>query len=61
VDAFFREHAQVAVTNGRACGEAGKGHVRFNMAMSRPMLEETIQKMAAAVREYADAQALVTR
>jgi cystathionine beta-lyase len=53
VDAFFREHAQVAVTNGRACGEAGKGHVRFNMAMSRPMLEETIQKMAAAVREYA--------
>ena len=37
----------------RACGEAGKGHVRFNMAMSRPMLEETIQKMAAAVREYA--------
>ena len=49
---FFREHAKVAITNGAACGEAGKQFVRFNMAMSRPMLEETVQKMAAAVYEF---------
>jgi cystathionine beta-lyase len=52
VDVFFREHAQVAITNGASCGEVGKRHVRFNFAMSRPMMEETIQKMAAAVHEF---------
>ncbi|MCC6705054.1 MAG: aminotransferase class I/II-fold pyridoxal phosphate-dependent enzyme [Thermomicrobiales bacterium] len=52
VDVFFREHAKVAITNGAACGEVGKQHVRFNLAMSRPMLEETVQKMAAAVNEF---------
>jgi cysteine-S-conjugate beta-lyase len=50
VDSFFREHALVAVTNGRACGESGTGHVRFNLAMTRPLLEETIERMAQAVR-----------
>ncbi len=54
VDTFFREHAQVAVTNGRACGEAGTGQVRFNLAMTRPMLRESIERMAAAVRAHAD-------
>jgi cystathionine beta-lyase len=53
VDSFFRERARVAVTNGCACGEAGTGHVRFNLAMSRGMLEETIKQMAAAVRAHA--------
>lgn len=52
VDVFFREHAKVAITNGGACGEIGKGNVRFNLAMSRPMLEETVKKMAAAVNEF---------
>jgi cystathionine beta-lyase len=52
VDVFFREHAKVAITNGASCGQVGKEHVRFNFAMSRPMLEETIQKMAAAVYEF---------
>jgi cystathionine beta-lyase len=50
VDSFFREHARVAVTNGCACGEAGTGHVRFNLAMTGAMLEESIKQMAAAVR-----------
>lgn len=53
VDVFFREHAKVAIVNGKACGEAGKGHVRFNLAMSRPLLEETIEKMAVALRTHA--------
>lgn len=55
VDTFFREHAKVAITNGAWCGDVGKGHVRFNMAMSRPMLEESIKRMAAAVHEYVPA------
>lgn len=50
VDVFFREHAKVAIVNGRMCGQAGVGHVRFNLAMSRPMLEETVTRMATAVR-----------
>jgi cystathionine beta-lyase len=53
VDTFFRDQARVAVTNGRACGGSGTGHVRFNLAMARPMLEETIKQMAQAVREQA--------
>ena len=53
VDIFFREHAKVAVVKGIACGEAGKGFVRFNLAMSRPMLIESITRMAAAVRAHA--------
>jgi cystathionine beta-lyase len=52
VDVFFREHAKVAITNGAACGDIGKRHVRFNMAMSRPMMREAVQKMAAAVNEF---------
>jgi len=52
VDTFFREHAKVAITNGASCGEVGKQHVRFNMAMSRPMLEDSVRKMAAAVHEH---------
>jgi cystathionine beta-lyase len=61
VDSFFREHARVAVTNGCACGEAGNGHVRFNLAMTRSMLDVTIKRMAAAVREYAHAEPVASR
>ena len=50
VDVYFRENAAVAITNGRACGDAGKGHVRFNLAMSRPLLIQSVEQMAAAVR-----------
>ncbi|MBA2518864.1 MAG: aminotransferase class I/II-fold pyridoxal phosphate-dependent enzyme [Chloroflexia bacterium] len=48
--AFFREQARVAVVNGRACGEAGLGFVRLNFAMPRPLLEQTVHQMAAAVK-----------
>lgn len=46
---FFREHAKVALTDGSECGEAGEGHVRLNFAMPRPLLEEAVRRMAAAV------------
>jgi cystathionine beta-lyase len=49
LDTFFREEAKVAITPGSACGEAGTRKVRFNFAMSRPLLEETIERMGKAL------------
>lgn len=49
VATFFRDNAKVAITDGSACGEVGKRNVRFNFAMSRPLLEETIQRMGKAM------------
>ncbi len=48
---FFLAKAQVLVTDGAACGEAGSGHVRLNFATPRPILEQIVRRMAAAVRE----------
>ena len=47
--AFFRRHAHVALTDGAECGEGGEGHVRLNFAMPRPLLQEAVERMAAAV------------
>ena len=47
---FFRRHAKVALTDGSECGEGGGDHVRLNFAMPRPLLEEAVRRMAAAVR-----------
>lgn len=47
---FFRERARVAVINGGACGAAGQGFVRLNFALPRPVLQEAVERMAAAVR-----------
>ena len=49
LDVFFRENAHVAIVDGGACGEVGQGAVRFNFAMPRPILQEAIERMAAAV------------
>ncbi len=51
VDLFYRTRAKVAVVNGQACGGVGEGFVRFNMAMSRSMLEQAVTQMAAATKE----------
>ena len=45
----FRETAKVALTEGADCGEVAKGSVRFNFAMSRSNLEETIERLARAI------------
>lgn len=50
VATFFRDNAKVAITDGAACGEMGKRNVRFNFAMGRPLLEETIQRMGEAMK-----------
>ena len=46
---FFRRHAKIALTDGGECGRGGEGHVRLNFALPRPLLVETVERMAAAV------------
>ena len=46
---FFQTRARVLLTDGAACGEAGRGHVRLNFATPRPVLAEIVRRMAAAV------------
>jgi len=47
---FFTAKARVLLTDGAACGEAGRGHVRLNFATPRPILAEIVSRMAEAVR-----------
>ena len=46
---FFREHAGVALTDGPACGDAGAGFVRHNLATPRAVLEQSVRQMAEAL------------
>lgn len=45
---FFRDRAKVAINDGAACGEVGRGNVRFNFAMPRPLMERAVRQMADA-------------
>ena len=47
---FFLAAAQVMLTDGAACGDAGQGHVRLNFATPRPVLAEIVRRMTVAVR-----------
>jgi cystathionine beta-lyase len=55
VQEFFCKEAKVAITDGSACGEVGKRCVRFNFAMSRPMLETAICSMGQALKALDEA------
>jgi len=46
---FFLAKARVLLTDGAACGEAGRGYVRLNFATPRPILAEIVRRMADAV------------
>jgi cysteine-S-conjugate beta-lyase len=46
---FFLAAARVMLTDGAACGDAGRGHVRLNFATPRPILAEIVGRLAAAV------------
>jgi cystathionine beta-lyase len=46
---FFGDHADVAVVDGARCGPPGEGFVRFNFATTRPLLEQMVTRLAAAV------------
>ncbi|KAA8818630.1 MalY/PatB family protein [Bifidobacterium vespertilionis] len=47
---YFYKKAHVALTDGRECGRVGAGCVRMNFAMPRPLLEECLTRMAAALK-----------
>ncbi len=47
--ATLRERDGLAVTDGRACGAAGAGHVRVILATPRPVVEQIVQRLASAV------------
>jgi cystathionine beta-lyase len=47
--ALFLERARVALSDGPDFGEAGRGFVRLNFATSRAILDEILERMAAAV------------
>ena len=49
--ARLRRDARVATTDGADCGAAGQGFLRFNFALPRPILEEAVRRLAAAVDE----------
>jgi cystathionine beta-lyase len=46
---WLREHAGVAVTDGLRCGAAGAGHARVTMATPRPILQDILDRMTAAL------------
>jgi cysteine-S-conjugate beta-lyase len=48
---FFLAKAQVLLTDGAACGDAGRGHVRLTFATPRPILAEIVRRMAAALKD----------
>ena len=37
------------LTDGAACGDVGRGHVRLNFATPRPILAEIVRRLAGAV------------
>jgi cystathionine beta-lyase len=48
---FFLAKAQVMLTDGAACGDAGKGYARINFATPRPILTEIVRRLADAVAD----------
>ncbi|HZK06314.1 MAG TPA: aminotransferase class I/II-fold pyridoxal phosphate-dependent enzyme [Actinomycetaceae bacterium] len=47
---FFEDHARVKMVEGSECGVAARGWARFNLATTRPIIAEAIDRMAAAIQ-----------
>ncbi|MFN2377259.1 MAG: MalY/PatB family protein [Candidatus Binatia bacterium] len=47
--AFFLEHARVALSEGLDFGESGRGFARLNFATSRPIVREILARMDEAM------------
>ena len=47
--AFFRTHANAAITDGSHCGQAGRGCIRLNFATPTPILRQMLDQLAAAI------------
>lgn len=50
LDRFFRNNAGVAIVDGASCGKVGNQAIRFNFAMARDLVEQSVQQMAAAIQ-----------
>ncbi|RIV82624.1 aminotransferase class I/II-fold pyridoxal phosphate-dependent enzyme [Aurantiacibacter xanthus] len=48
---FFKEHAQVHLTDGASCGKGFEGFARFIFATPLPILREAFERMGKALRE----------
>lgn len=48
--AFFKQAADVTLTEGTACGVAGTGFARFILATPLPVIEQAISQMGVALR-----------
>jgi cystathionine beta-lyase len=46
---FFLERAGVALTDGPLCGAVGAGFARYTFATPRPVMEETVSRMASSI------------
>ena len=46
----FLERGRVALNSGLEFGPGGEGHVRLNLACSRAVLREAVQRMASVLR-----------
>jgi cystathionine beta-lyase len=54
---FFLREAGVAMTDGVACGEPGAGFMRFIFATPRPVIEQAVVQMAAALKRRGSTEA----
>ena len=48
---FMQEKAKIGLEDGFIFGEAGSGFVRMNIACPRPILEEALRRIKAAINE----------
>jgi cysteine-S-conjugate beta-lyase len=46
---YFLDRAGVALTDGRLCGAVGTGFARYNFATPRPIMRESVERMARAL------------
>ena len=46
----LQKRAKLSVTDGRACGVVGAGHVRMILATPRPILEQIVDRLVAAAQ-----------
>jgi cystathionine beta-lyase len=49
--AFFLQHARVALSDGAGFGAPGRGFARLNFATSRPLLDEIATRIEKSLRE----------
>lgn len=49
--AFFARNANVGVTDGALCGQAGVGHIRLMLSTPAPILTSIVEAMANAIAE----------